>query len=237
MGFGQEGVELSFKATKQDGFGARALLSSCGAAPVVEGLELRDGGVAMGFSPQCLSVDLNGDGEWDAHVWDMDGDGQPDTLDFDGDGTPDYQFPPPQVSSSASPPHDSARREGHEGTEGQRDVSGGGGGGSGLDGYFEAALALLREADLGAFGRGLGLASDHVNILGNNAVISDVLRIATGTKRQEWGASGGQTPQEGGDSASGDSRRRNTEKAQWAGPLLPDKIHSKVIQMSSKVPL
>jgi hypothetical protein len=30
MGFGQEGVELAFKPVKQDGFGARALLSSCG---------------------------------------------------------------------------------------------------------------------------------------------------------------------------------------------------------------
>jgi len=208
----------------------RARLSSCGAAPVVEGAEKL-------LSPQCLSVDLNGDGVWDAHVWDLDGDGQPDSLDFDGDGTPDVQFLPQAgeldtilqgAAAAAAASTDSLH--GRNSEPGGEQGAGGGAGdiGTGLDDYFKAALALLREADLGAFGRGLGLASDHVNILGNNALISDLLRIATGTKTQDGGAAALNLAPGGG---------KADEESPVKQPLLPDKIHSRVLEMASKVAL
>ena len=53
------------------------------------------------------------------------------------------------------------------------------------EGYWKAFLMLLKSADLKDFGRGLGLAADHINILGNNGLIEDVLRIATGTESSD----------------------------------------------------
>ena len=100
----------------------------------------------------------------DTHIWDTDGDGVPDAIDTDLDGTPDSSLNLNNFTTKSA-----LKEYPYEGPAPRT---------------LERFLHFIRDADYGAFGRGLGLAADHVNILGNNALITDVLRIATGMAHQ-----------------------------------------------------
>jgi len=111
----------------------------------------------------------------DVHLWDTTGDGVPDTYDSNGDGSPDA-LPP---TALFQPTHAAASNNNASSSSGNNSS-----GSTNGRGYWSELAEQLREADYGAFGRGLGLAADHVNILGNNALVLDVLLIAVGAAHQ-----------------------------------------------------
>ena len=113
----------------------------------------------------------------DVHLWDTTGDGVPDTYDSNGDGSPDA-LPP---TALFQPTHAAASNNNASSSSGSSSRNSSSSNGRG---YWSELAEQLREADYGAFGRGLGLAADHVNILGNNALVLDVLLIAVGAAHQ-----------------------------------------------------
>ena len=170
-------------------------------------------------------------------MWDTTGDGVPDAYDADGDGAEDALphtarvAPTPRGNSGGdSSGSSSDTGSGSSGTSTASGTSGGseagsstagssgsGSGGSGSHGsrgYWSEVAEQLLEADYGAFGRGLGLAADHVNILGNNALVLDVLRIAVGAAHQADCA-----PL---DARAGKAAAKAAAKAGKAGPQEPD---------------
>jgi hypothetical protein len=120
----------------------------------------------------------------DVHLWDTTGDGVPDTYDSNGDGSPDA-LPPTALfqPTHAAASNNNASSSSGSSSRNSSNSSNGSGSTNGR-GYWSELAEQLREADYGAFGRGLGLAADHVNILGNNALVLDVLLIAVGAAHQ-----------------------------------------------------
>ena len=117
------------------------------------------------------------------HLWDTTGDGVPDTYDSNGDGSPDA-LPPTALFQPTAAAGGAASNNSSNRSSSNRSSSNHSSGSSNGRGYWSELAEQLREADYGAFGRGLGLAADHVNILGNNALVLDVLLIAVGAAHQ-----------------------------------------------------
>jgi hypothetical protein len=157
----------------------------------------------------------------DTYLWDTTGDGVPDAYDADGDGAEDALPHTARVAPVArgnsggdSSGSSSDTGSGSSGTSTADSSGRSGSSGHGSRGYWSEVAEQLLEADYGAFGRGLGLAADHVNILGNNALVLDVLRIAVGAAHQADCA-----PL---DARAGKAAAKAAAKAGKAGPQEPD---------------
>ena len=86
--------------------------------------------------------------------------------------------------------------------------------------FWRTLISLLKEADLNDLGRGVGLAADHINILGNNQLIDDVLRIVTGIESADWTHSNGQIKKE-------EEERNST--------LLQSRVFSNILEVAARV--
>lgn len=152
-------------ATAEGAGAASSALSLCSASPGAPAGA--DSGARAVDDPACFSVDVDGDG-----------DGRPDALPRTA------RVAPAGSGGGDSSGTSGGSTTGSGSTSGSSTGSSNGSSGNGSGGYWSEVAQQLRDADYGAFGRGLGLAADHVNILGHNALVLDVLRIAVGAAHQ-----------------------------------------------------
>ena len=86
--------------------------------------------------------------------------------------------------------------------------------------FWRTFISLLKAADLNDLGRGLGLAADHINILGNNQLIDDVLRIVTGIESADWTHGKGHIKKE--------EEKRNSI-------ILQSRVFSNILEVAARV--